>query len=978
MSRPLTQKAYLSANGARDFLQTDPAGTYQFVTTNNFTPNLGQWTPFGNVGAITRASNSFLLSAQNNDVSLQLSFLSPRCFRIRFNPAANASYDTDNSYAVINRDLGPVTLNILQNTQDLLLIDTGALQLRINLQPYALQVFRDNGSGPQLVHSDTTDDNQYYNLVYLPGHEVIANFKQTPVNAYYFGFGEKAGAQLAKNGFSLTQFNFDNFEYLSDTLAQGEQSGPLNPSEPLYCSVPLLIENNPCPQGVNAGPAYSYGLFFDNPSQSYFNIGANDYSDMDGMYYFGALYGELDYYFMLGDQTSEVVDQYTQLTGRPALAPRYALGYHQGCYGYYDQEKLSAAADAYRNASIPIDGLHIDIDLQNNYRTFTSSTIKFPGLGVLFSNLKANGFKCSTNITAMISNNPLDETGEEAPYPTRDEGVAQGYFLRNVRAGLPTDGSLFVGEENYGVNYGSNPYSYPPLQANGNHETQLGSGGYYPDLGRPEVRTWWGQQYQYLLSAGLEMVWQDMTDPAIYAYYDTPQMQQSANDTADSNPAYGEAPPPNENRVLSPWKTAPLDLMVTSFGESVAHAQVHNAFALLLSEATYNGLNQLRPQQRNFIIARGGYAGVQRYAALWTGDSASSWDFLQINLPQVLNLGLSGIPLSGCDIGGFGPGDGSVGEGLITNYELFTRWMQLGSFLPWYRNHYDGYVKQFQEPFNYAEPVPSNCRKYVELRYRMLQIYYDALYQSTQTGMPIARALFLNETQDPRIYDYLNDQFFVGRDILVAPIITPHETASPPSPPVRDIYLPAGSQWYAFMDDDFPLEAPIDGGTLVMGYHADLDQVPIYIRAGAILPMRQLEQWVGQLEVNPLTFNIYPGQDSTYTLYLDDGSSTQYATAQAYRLSEISHTGIANGQNIRIQRTHDHYLPAEPFYFVSLLGAEAPQSVSLDGKSLDNVESPQALEQSSVNAYYYNSTIKQVYTKIFDTRADTTLQLLFP
>ncbi|MEF9674272.1 glycoside hydrolase family 31 protein [Pseudomonas sp. PCH446] len=447
MSRPLTQKAYLSANGARDFLQTDPAGTYQFVTTNNFTPNLGQWTPFGNVGAITRAGNSFLLSAQNNDVSLQLSFLSPRCFRIRFNPAANASYDTDNSYAVINRDLGPVTLNILQNTQDLLLIDTGALQLRINLQPYALQVFRDNGSGPQLVHSDTTDDNQYYNLVYLPGHEVIANFKQTPVNAYYFGFGEKAGAQLAKNGFSLTQFNFDNFEYLSDTLAQGEQSGPLNPSEPLYCSVPLLIENNPCPQGVNAGPAYSYGLFFDNPSQSYFNIGANDYSDMDGMYYFGALYGELDYYFMLGDQTSEVVDQYTQLTGRPALAPRYALGYHQGCYGYYDQEKLSAAADAYRNASIPIDGLHIDIDLQNNYRTFTSSTIKFPGLGVLFSNLKANGFKCSTNITAMISNNPLDETGEEAPYPTRDEGVAQGYFLRNVRAGLPTDGSLFVGKK---------------------------------------------------------------------------------------------------------------------------------------------------------------------------------------------------------------------------------------------------------------------------------------------------------------------------------------------------------------------------------------------------------------------------------------------------------------------------------------------------------------------------------------------------
>ncbi|MFJ3483067.1 TIM-barrel domain-containing protein [Pseudomonas sp. NPDC090202] len=977
MNRTPSQKAYMSAHGARDYQQTDPAGSYQFVTPNNFTPNLGHWTAFGNVSSVSQSGNVFLLTAQHNNVSLQLSFLSDTCLRVRFNPAANARYDSDKSYAVVNRELGEVSLNVLQNDQSVLLVDTGYMQVRVNLQPYALQVFRHENGGLQLIHSDTTDSNQYYNLVYIPGQEVVANFKQTPNNAYYFGFGEKAGNQLAKNGFTLTQFNFDNFEYDSGPLPGYEQGGPLNPSEPLYCSVPLLIENNPSPQGANAGPAYSYGVFFDNPSQSYFNVGANDYSNMDGMYYFGALYGELDYYFMLGGQAADVVNQYTQLTGRPAFVPKYVLGYHQGCYGYFDQAKLTGAADAYRNAGIPIDGLHIDIDLQDNYRTFTSSQAKFPQIDAMFSSLKSNGFKCSTNITAMITNNPLDESGNEAAYSTRDEGVAKGYFIKNVRAGLPTDGSLFVGEENYGVNYGSNPYSYPPLKPV-NGQTQLGSGGYYPDLGRPEVATWWGQQYQYLLSSGLEMIWQDMTDPAIYAYYDTPQMQQAANDSPDPSPAYGEAPPPGEVRVLSPWKTAPLDLMVTSFGESVPHATVHNAFALLLSQATYNGINQLRPQQRNFIIARGGYAGLQRYAALWTGDSASSWDFLQVNLPQVLNIGLSGIPLSGCDIGGFGPGSGSVGESMVTNYELLTRWMQLGSFLPWYRNHYDGYVKQFQEPYAYEEPVPSNCRKYVELRYRMMQIYYDALYQSTQTGMPIARALFLNETTDPAIYNHLNDQFFVGRDILVAPILNPHETASPPTSPTRDIYLPAGSQWYAFMDDDYPLGSVIDGGTLVTGYYAGLDQVPLYIRAGAILPMRQLEQWVGQLAVNPLTFNIYPGQDSSYTLYLDDGISTQYATQKAYRLTEISHTGIDNGQNIRIQRVFDQYTPAEPFYYVSLLGAEEPQSVSLGNIALNNVGNPDALAASSVNAYYYNSSIKQVYAKVFDTQADVTLQLLFP
>ena len=200
---------------------------------------------------------------------------------------------------------------------------------------------------------------------------------------------------------------------------------------------------------------------------------------------------------------------------------------------------------------------------------------------------------------------------------------------------------------------------------------------------------------------------------------------------------------------------------MTSFGNAVQNARVHNAYVLTLLQATFEGLNQLRPGMRNFIIARGGYAGMQRYAALWTGDSASSWEFLQINVPMVLNLGLSGIPISGCDIGGFATSgeipNGTTSQpfvqngkviGGITNYELLTRWILLGSFLPWFRNHYDGYFKQFQEPYAYGQPVPQNCRYFIELRYRMLPLYYSLMYENTQTGMPIARALFLNDPSD--------------------------------------------------------------------------------------------------------------------------------------------------------------------------------------------------------------------------------------
>jgi alpha-glucosidase len=418
----------------------------------------------------------------------------------------------------------------------------------------------------------------------------------------------------------------------------------------------------------------------------------------------------------------------------------------------------------------------------------------------------------------------------------------------------------------------------------------------------------------------------------------------------------------------------------------VPSALIHNVYVLNLLRATWEGLRQLRPDTRNFIIARGGYAGMQRYAALWTGDSASSWDFLAINIPEVLNLGLSGVPMSGTDIGGFATGTGSTstaqvvnGEvvGGITNYELLTRWMQLGSFLPWFRNHYDGYNKQFQEAYAYGDPVPANCGKYVQLRYRMLQVYYDAMWEWTQTGMPVARALFLNDPQDPGVYAHLDDQFFVGRDFLVAPILVPGWSFDPPQPTSRSVYLPAGSQWYAFMDNQYPLAAPVDGGTLIGSWNADLSQVPIYVRAGAILPFRELEQWVGQLPQNPITFNVYPGVDSSYTLYQDDGITTQAQADGAYRVTEVSHQGISGGQSVRVERTYDQYTPPEPFYFVALLGTRNPSSVVVDGAALPDVGDPASLSQSPVNAYYWNAGIQITFVKVFDTAPDVTVTALY-
>ncbi|MGC8639532.1 MAG: TIM-barrel domain-containing protein [Isosphaeraceae bacterium] len=923
--------------------------SYDFVTANNFTPNSGvTWQPLGAVSNRTRTGNDYLFHFTHGTESLtvKLSFLSPTAFRVRFKPDPAADYSVDNSYAVINRGLGAVSPTD-QVSGSLLTIDTGSMQVAVNLSSFAVSVFR----GGQLISADVPEQS----ILFIPGSQVIAGFKTIATNARYYGFGEKAGAQLAKNLMSMTFFNYDNFTYEESPIPPGEQSGPLNPSEALYCSVPFLIEANPTPVGNQAGPAYAYGLFLDNPAQSYFNIGQSGYAgDMSGKYYFGALYGELNYYFLLGDVPADVVRQYVNLTGFAPMPPRYVFGYHQGCYGYYTRSKLTEAALAYRQAGIPLDGLHIDIDFQDNYRTFTSSNLKFPDAAGMFAQLRALGLKCSTNITSMISSNARDETGSKTtPYPARESGLAQKVFLPANYLGQATSTELFQGTEDYGSDPGINDFPYPPLLPALNWTQPLEGSGYYPDLGNPQVSQWYGQQYQYLLDLGLALVWQDMTDPAIGSYP-------------------SGAPDPDHS--------FPGNLLVTSFGQQVPSATVHNAYALLLSQATYEGLSALRPGERPFIIARGGYTGIQRYSALWTGDSASSWEFLQINVPEVLNFGLSGIPITGCDIGGFAPGSGSTGPpfdplqgqcGQVTDYELLTRWMQLGSFLPWYRNHYDGYAKAFQEPFKYGDPVPANCSKYVQLRYRMLQVYYDAMYVAHTTGIPIARALFLNDPQDVQTYDYCDTQFYVGDNVLVAPIV------AGPGQWTRDVYLPEPSRWYAFQDNQSPLLPVVDPG-LVQGYYADLTLVPVYIRAGAILPMLELEQYVGQLPYNPLTFNIYPGPASTYQLYQDDGTSTGYTTG-AYRLTQISHGSDATGQWVRLRRVHDGYRPPAPFYYVALLQPPspppvAPSRVTVGGTSIPFLgNNPPALTASTKSACYYNSNLNITFIKVFDTQADVTI-----
>ena len=291
------------------------------------------------------------------------------------------------------------------------------------------------------------------------------------------------------------------------------------------------------------------------------------------------------------------------------------------------------------------------------------------------------------------------------------------------------------------------------------------------------------------------------------------------------------------------------------------------------------GSLQLRPNERPFALHRNGQAGMQRYAAfLWSGDVYSTWETLKTHVPVAINTGLSGIPYWGTDIGGFVPTKEYTGE-------LHVRWFQFGAFCPLFRAHgrdwhlrlpwgwntgelgpneianYTGGAANPDESELHNADVEPICRKYLELRYRLMPYLYSAVRVCCETGLPIIRALWLHYAHDETARAR-GDEYLWGRDILVAPVTEKGATS-------RQVYLPH-AEWY-----DFWTEEKIAGGREITK-PVDLATLPLYVRAGSVIPMGPIRQYTGEQVDGPLTLKVYPGADAEFMLYEDDGRSFNY------------------------------------------------------------------------------------------------------
>lgn len=581
---------------------------------------------------------------------------------------------------------------------------------------------------------------------------------------------------------------------------------------------------------VNSGRAY--GVLIDHVGRVDIDMGKTNTTEatitVEG--------NSLVAYFFSGPTPKDVLQQYTELTGHMPLPARWTLGYHQCRWSYATAQQVRDVARQLRERHHPCDAIWLDIDYMQGYRNFTWNPDTFPDPATLLQELHDQHLHL---ITIVDPGTKVDEH-----YSVYQQGMHNDYFCRYE------NGDIFQGSVWPGVCV-------------------------FPDFSRTEVRAWWGNLYKGFLEQGVDGFWNDMDEPALTNFFnreeDIDTLQGKTMDERVLHRAGGEQPTSQD-------------------GPPVLHKYFHNAYGMEMARATYEGLAHLKPDTRPFVLTRSGTAGMQRYAALWTGDNTSEWEHILLALRMCLNVGMSGIPFVGADIGGFWD---------IGNGELLIRFAQMGALMPFCRNH-NALGNPDQEPWAFGEPYENAYRTAIETRYRLLPYLYTLFQQASTNGTPIMRPLYYHYPQDERAYE-TETQFLIGDALLSAPILDQGATS-------RTVYLPEGLWFDYWNGSEYP-------GAAFSDIPAPLEQWPLFVRGNSILPTIPVMQYVDEQPDAPLTFTCYMATDglASYTLYEDDGSTQAYRNG-AFATTAISCRVDGDFITVRIDEQHTGYQPKRAEY----------------------------------------------------------------
>ncbi|WP_255478694.1 glycoside hydrolase family 31 protein [Rufibacter sp. XAAS-G3-1] len=790
------------------------------------------------VGKLTskpeQKQNVFTFSTEQAKV--QLEFCTPEMVRIR--TSWDGAFEPDEEYMVVQHIWGPVKVELKKKWGNYIL-STDQLQVRVNKEPLTIEIANKAGD---ILSTETFGQN---GGAYKNG-KVVGTRKKLMPDEHFFGFGERMDFtdQLGKE--------------VNLNVGRGAQKphiiGAYNIMEANYAPVPFFMSTR------------GYGIFLHNPYATRWDMG-NSASDS---YAFEAQNGELDYYFIYGPGFPAILGQYTTLTGKSPLLPRFAHGLHVGTYSggtwghteHSSTEYVVELVRKYREMGIPIDILHLD----STWRLFG----------------KSGGNGATSYEWRETMKNP--------------QGMFDRLYAMNLNmVGLHIRSRYDNGTSLNLLDQAREKRMVYPEEAN--------KGGFVNFFDDKAVDWWWDNAVMKIASIGAKFL------------------------KTDEGSGFGRVP--SESNKL---------------GATSPEAQkLHNIFPIAYAKAPYEKFSKYN-NMRGMNHTREGYAGIQRYPFIWAGDWPSEWQYFGPVIKAGLNMGLSGVSYWTHNMGGFEH---------KADPELYIRWVQFGMFSPVahvFGMDHPGY----KEPWNYGEEALANFTKYDKLRYRLIPYIYSSAFQTYKTGVPMMRALVLENQKDVNTYN-VEDQYMFGDNMMVCPVTTK-------AAQTRVVYLPNG-QWVDYWT----------GKTYAGKKHynivAPLDQLPLFVKAGAIIPMQEEVQFDDKKPWGDITLDIYPSGKSSYELFEDDGLSEKYKEGN-YSTTAITSNVSGGNTTITIGAAKGSYAVPPRNYLIKVRQEKAPVTVQIGDQKLSPANAEQFAKATS-NAWYYDQEAKVLWAKGAKTAGET-------
>lgn len=671
----------------------------------------------------TENGTSFEVEATDGKYVFQ--YYNPEILEVHFVPEGEELIDS--SYAVV-LDVSEEQIATVSESFRQITIDTEGIDITIKKWPFKVEYSKD---GEPIIAERAG---------YAVDSLETIEFQITEEEALY-GAGSRA-LGMDRRGHRLPLYNKAQYGYSTY-------------SEQLNYSIPIVMSSN------------QYLLHFDNAPIGFLDLDSQQNNTLK----YETISGRKTYQLVVGDDWLDIMDNYTELTGRHAMLPRWALGNFSSRFGYRTQDEVVETIEKFKEDEIPVDAIIIDLfwfgkEIQYTLGNFEFYADSFPNPNRMIRELREMDVE-----TILITEPFVLKTSK------RWEEALEKEVLAVDSTG---DAATF--------------------------EFYFGDGGII-DVYDEKGYNWFADINRGLMERGVTGIWGDLGEP-------------------EAHPSY----------VIHATGTAD---------------EVHNTYGHDWARLVYNTFREFDPEIRPFVLMRAGAAGSQRYGLIpWSGDVSRSWDGFSRQVEIAIQMGMQGLAYMHSDLGGFTPGD--------RDPELYTRWMQYGVFQPIYRPHAEESIPS--EPVFWDDETKALAKAAIELRYRMLPYNYNLAMRNHQTGAPLMRPLFFEEPDNPALYDY-DEAYMWGNSFLVAPIMNPGVIS-------KEVYLPNTSDWF-----DFNTGERYEGGQTIQ-VDVNMESIPTFVRAGALIPMAKLMQSTKDYDGNTLEIHYFydsPEDVGVLSVYNDDG-----------------------------------------------------------------------------------------------------------